>query len=93
MHLPPEKRMVAALIAAKSTAHAPVVATVSESQARAWRSLVAVDVILHPKIPTAAIPWSPRPGTRAIFAGRLTPEKGAAEAIDAAAEAGLSIDV
>src|SRR6185437_1483091 len=34
-----------------------------------------------------------RPGHGAVFAGRLSPEKGAAEAIDIACTAGLPIDV
>ncbi len=69
------------------------VAAVSVSQARAWRQVVAVDAILPPYVPTSTIPWSRTAGNGAVFAGRLSPEKGAAEAIDIARAAGVSIDV
>jgi glycosyltransferase involved in cell wall biosynthesis len=39
------------------------------------------------------VPWSDAAGDGAIFAGRLSPEKGAAEAIDIAQAAGVRIDV
>jgi glycosyltransferase involved in cell wall biosynthesis len=66
---------------------------VSRSQAGAWRRVVAVDAILPPLVPTRAIPWSPSAGEGAVFAGRLSPEKGASEAIEIAREAGVAIDV
>jgi glycosyltransferase involved in cell wall biosynthesis len=44
-------------------------------------------------VPTQAIGWSRDAGTGAVFAGRLSPEKGAAEAIDIARAAGVAIDV
>ena len=44
-------------------------------------------------MPTRVIPWSRAPGDGALFAGRLSPEKGAAEAIDIARAAGVPIDV
>ena len=39
------------------------------------------------------MPWSAAAGDGAIFAGRLSPEKGTAEAIDIAQAAGMRIDV
>jgi glycosyltransferase involved in cell wall biosynthesis len=69
------------------------VAVVSEFQASAWRRVVPVDAILPPYPPTRAIPWSDTAGPGALFAGRLSPEKGAAEAIDIAEAAGVPIDV
>ena len=39
------------------------------------------------------VPWSDTAGDGAVFAGRLSPEKGAAEAIDIARAAGVRIDV
>jgi glycosyltransferase involved in cell wall biosynthesis len=48
---------------------------------------------LLPAVPTGAIPWSPTPGHGAVFAGRLSPEKGVAEAIDIATAAGIPIDI
>src|SRR5436309_1949903 len=62
-------------------------------QASAWRRIVRVDAILPPYVPTHVIPWSREAGEGAIFAGRLSPEKGAAEAIDIARTAGVPIDV
>ena len=49
--------------------------------------------MLPPYIPTRSIPFAGTAAPRAVFAGRLTPEKGAAEAIDIARIAGLQIDV
>src|SRR5205814_1148272 len=72
---------------------APTVAGVSAFQASAWRRVIPVDAILPPHIPTRSIRWSPTAGENAVFAGRLSPEKGAAEAIEIALAAGIRIDV
>src|SRR6266581_2290670 len=48
---------------------------------------------LPPYPPTGLIPWSGTAAQGALFAGRLSPEKGAAEAIDIACAAGVPIDV
>jgi glycosyltransferase involved in cell wall biosynthesis len=93
LHLPPEPAVAAALRDAAASPRPPAVAVVSAFQARMWRSVVKVDAVLAPYVPTGAIPWSPAAGNGAIFAGRLSPEKGAAEAIDIARQAGLDIDV
>jgi glycosyltransferase involved in cell wall biosynthesis len=52
-----------------------------------------VDAVLPPLVPTAVIPFRAAAGAGAVYAGRLSPEKGAAEAIDIARAAGLPIDV
>lgn len=93
LHLPPEPSVVAALGQAAAGGEPPAVAAVSASQASAWRLVCSVDAILPPYVPTRSIPWSASPGAGAIFAGRLSPEKGTAEAIDIAVAAGLRIDV
>src|SRR6266568_3406151 len=93
LHLPPDEAVAAALRQAARSARPPAVATVSAFQASVWRRIVRVDAILPPYVPTRAIPWSPAPGDGAVFAGRLSPEKGAAEAIDIARAAGVPIDV
>ena len=93
LHLPPDQAVSAALGEAARRSRPPAVATVSDSQARAWRRVVPVDAILPPYPPTAVIPWAETAGQGALFAGRLSPEKGAAEAIDIARAAGLPIDV
>ena len=93
LHLPPDQAVTAALRRAGRNGGRPAVATVSQSQARAWRQAVRVDAILPPLVPTALIGWSRTAGVGAVFGGRLSPEKGAAEAIDIARAAGVPIDV
>jgi glycosyltransferase involved in cell wall biosynthesis len=93
LHLPPDNAVAAALHRAAGTDAPPTVAGVSEFQASAWRRVVPIDAILPPDVPTSLIDWSPGAGNRAVFAGRLSPEKGAAEAIDIARAAGVRIDV
>jgi UDP-glucose:tetrahydrobiopterin glucosyltransferase len=93
LHLPPDNSVSAALRQATRTSRPPSVAVVSRSQARAWRQFVPVDAILPPYPPTRSISWSETAGQSALFAGRLSPEKGAAEAIDIARAAALPIDI
>ncbi len=93
LHLPPDREVAGALRDAVGRDPAPVVACVSEAQADAWRRIIAVQEILPPFIPTSLIAFSPGPGDGAVFAGRLSPEKGAAQAIDIARAAGVAIDV
>ena len=93
LHLPPQAAVADALRHAARSWRAPTIAGVSASQARAWREVVSVDAILPPFIPTRLIRWSPSAGEGAVFAGRLSPEKGAIEAIEIARAAGVRIDV
>jgi len=93
LHLPPDDVVVAALRLAARSGRPPAIATVSAFQAKAWREMVPVDEVLLPTVPTGEIPWSPAAGNGAVFAGRLSPEKGVAEAIDIAGAAGVPIDV
>ena len=93
LHLPPGPAVAAALQHVRQGPRPPAVACVSASQAASWRRVTGVDTILPPYVPTGRIPWSPAPGHGAVFAGRLSPEKGAAQAIDIARAAGMSIDV
>ena len=93
LHLPPDERVAAALRYADRLDEPPSVAAVSAFQAAAWRRVVRVDAILPPLVPTASISWSRTAEGGALFAGRLSPEKGAAEAIDIACAAGVPIDV
>jgi glycosyltransferase involved in cell wall biosynthesis len=93
LHLPPDTAVSVALRQVAKCNRPPVVAVVSEFQASAWRRVVHVDAILPPYPRTEVIAWSGTPGQGAVFAGRLSPEKGAAEAIDIARDAGVPIDV
>jgi len=93
LHLPPDHRLAAALHEGWSSDRPPTVAAVSVSQAGAWRELTRIDLVLPNGVPTARIPWSETPGAGVVFAGRLSPEKGAAEAIDIAKAAGVRVDL
>jgi glycosyltransferase involved in cell wall biosynthesis len=93
LHLPPYQAVAAALRQAARRSRPPAVAAVSDFQAGAWRRIVPVDAILPPYPPTGVIPWSGTAGRGALYAGRLSPEKGTAEAIDIARAAGVPIDV
>ena len=93
LHLPPAAAVAAALGQARRDGARPTIACVSESQAAAWRTRVPVDALLPPYVPTRWIRFAATAAPGALFAGRLSPEKGAAEAIDIAAAAHLSIDV
>ena len=93
LHLPPERTVVDALRAAVRRQPATAVACVSDAQANAWRKAIGVDAILPPYIPTRRIPFSLAAGSGAVFAGRLSPEKGVAEAIAIARLAGVAIEI
>jgi len=93
LHLPPDQAVSAALRDVARGGRPPAVAVVSEFQARAWRRVIPVDAVLPPYPPTDVIAWSAAAGPGALFAGRLSPEKGPAEAIDIARAAGVPIDV
>jgi glycosyltransferase involved in cell wall biosynthesis len=93
LHLPPDAAIAAALRQAAQGSQPPAVACVSASQASIWRAVARVDAILPPFVPTRSVPWSDAAGDGVVFAGRLSPEKGAAEAIDIAQAAEARIDV
>jgi glycosyltransferase involved in cell wall biosynthesis len=93
LHLPPDQAVSAELRHLARHRRPPAVAAVSDFQATAWRRVVRVDATLPPYPATRVIPWSGTSGRGALFAGRLSPEKGAAEAIDIARAAGVPIDV
>jgi glycosyltransferase involved in cell wall biosynthesis len=87
VHLPPTPSVVAAL------EHHPqaTVACVSEHSATLWRKHVRVDAILRNGVPVDRIPWSSDSGNGLLYAGRFSPEKGAAESIAIALGAGCEI--
>jgi len=93
VHLPPEPEAAAALREALHSSPPAVVVGVSDAQARAWRSSVRFDRVIRIGIPVDRIPWSLRPGRGLLFAGRFSPDKGAAEAIEIARLAGEPIDL
>jgi glycosyltransferase involved in cell wall biosynthesis len=93
LHLPPEGSVIDAVRFAARAQRPPLVATVSPAQADAWGQCVDIDMVLRPGIATERIAWSVAAGTGVIFAGRLSPEKGALDAIAIARQAGMSIDL
>lgn len=93
LHLPPDVEVADALRQAAVGKTPPAVACVSAHQASSWRRVLPVDAILPPLVPTRSIRFSTRAGDGAVFAGRLSPEKGAAEAIEIAQAAGVRIDL
>jgi glycosyltransferase involved in cell wall biosynthesis len=93
LHLPPDAAVAEALRVAAKHDRPPTLAGVSAFQASAWREVVPLDAILPPHIPTRLMRWSPRAGDGAVFAGRLSREKGAVEAIEIALAARVRIDV
>jgi UDP-glucose:tetrahydrobiopterin glucosyltransferase len=93
LHLPPDPAVAAAIRTARDSPRPPRVAAVSASLAEAWSHLEPIDVILTNGVPTSRMPWSEAAGEGVVYAGRLSPEKGAAEAIAIARAAGLHIDM
>jgi len=93
LHLPPDATMAAALDQASRSANPPTIATVSTTAAAGWRRLTRVDVVLPNGVPVDQIPWSETGGGHLLFAGRFSPEKGAADAIAIARSADVPIDV
>ena len=93
IHLPPEPEAAEALREAHAAAEPAVVVGVSAAQERAWRPFVRFDRVIRDGVPVDRIPWSDRPGRGLVFAGRFSPDKGAAEAIEIARLAGEPIDL
>jgi len=74
-------RRVHALAVVDKGGSTPATCVVSEAQAREWRRVTRIDTVLSPFVPTARIPWTDRSGEGAVYAGRLSPDKGVAEAM------------
>lgn len=89
LHLPPSAAMVEALAARRPKVHAAVV---SEHQLRSWSAAgIPVDSMLPCGLPTEVMPFGDMPGDHLLFAGRLSPEKGALQAIAIAQAAGMPL--
>lgn len=91
LHLAPVDPVVVAAAARAERAGA-VLASVSDANARAWTAAGApVSEVLPNGIDVTAVPFSPKGGPSLLFAGRVSPEKGADVAIRAARRAGRPI--
>jgi UDP-glucose:tetrahydrobiopterin glucosyltransferase len=88
LHLPPQPEIADALRSTEAT-----VATPSEWMRSAWSEVARIDVVLRNGVPTDQIPFDPDGGDHVLFAGRISPEKGVREAIDAADSAGVRMKV
>ncbi len=93
LHLPPDPAMAAALNEALASAWPPTIAAVSASSAAGWQRLTRVHAVLRNGVPVDQVPWSKEAGRGLLFAGRFSPEKGAADAIAIAEQAELPIDL
>ena len=93
LHLPPDAPMAAALEQASRSPNPPTIATVSKSAATGWRQVARIDAVLPNGVPVDRIAWSETGGDRLLFAGRFSPEKGAAHAIAIARSADVPIDL
>jgi UDP-glucose:tetrahydrobiopterin glucosyltransferase len=93
LHLPPDAGMASAINEAFDSSNPPTVVAVSASSAAGWRELTRVDRVLRDGVPVDRISWSGDAGRGLIFAGRFSPEKGAADAIAIARRAGVPIDL
>jgi glycosyltransferase involved in cell wall biosynthesis len=93
LHLLPTTEMVAALASTRSRQPGCLVVCVSRAQERLWAPQVRIDRVVRNGVPVDRIPWSSSSGDVALFAGRLSPEKGPHLAMDLADQAGLPIIV
>jgi len=87
LHVPYDPVVAACLQEGAECTNPPVVAAISESQRAGWAAHLSIDAVLRPGVPVGRIPWSAQAGGALLFAGRLSPEKGALEAVEIAARA------
>ena len=90
VHLPPDEAVATALNDSRRSGTV-VVACVSGPHAESWSAHTKVDLVLRNGVPVDRIPWSAEADEGALFAGRFSPEKGAAEAIEIAKRAGTQL--
>lgn len=71
----------------------PWLVTVSQAAAATYRDICHIDAVIYNGIDVAAIPFGAASATEryALYAGRITPEKGVVDAIQIALEAGVRL--
>ncbi len=92
LHMAAFDPTISALLGALAPAHHPRVAgqpwlvTVSQACAATYQDICHIDAVIYNGIDIAAIPFGPQPAPEpyALFAGRITPEKGVVDAIEIA---------
>ena len=90
LHLGPDPEIASALAGVAGFAR---VVCVSEWLRGAWERTATVHAVIRNGVPVDRIPWSDEAGPAALCAGRLSPEKGVAEAIEIAIAADRPIVV
>jgi glycosyltransferase involved in cell wall biosynthesis len=92
LHLPPAPDVAEAV---RRTADARVaVITVSEAMRSAWAGVGVEARVIRNGVPVERIPWRRRgAGAGALFAGRLSPEKGALDALEIAGRARVPLTI
>jgi len=93
LHLPPHTGVAEAVRRATAAGAPFEVVTVSQAMRDAWGAEGVDAGVIRPGVPVGRVPWRDEPGAGALFAGRLSPEKGAPDAIEIAAEAGLPLTI
>jgi glycosyltransferase involved in cell wall biosynthesis len=91
LHLPPADDVAHAVRGAAGDGFGVV--TVSEAMRAAWAGVGVTAHVIRPGIPVPRIPWRAEPGRGVLFAGRLSPEKGALDAIAVASAAGEPLTI
>jgi glycosyltransferase involved in cell wall biosynthesis len=93
LHLPPTADVAATVREVARASMPPTVVTVSHTMHEAWRGAGVDARVIRNGVPVERIPWSASPGEGLVFAGRLSPEKGALDAIEIARIAELPLTI
>lgn len=78
---------------APRTRNQPWLVTVSQAAASSYHDICRIDAVIYNGLDVAAIPFGATPASDAyaLYAGRITPEKGVVDAIQIALEAGMRL--
>ena len=99
LHMAALDPIITATLATLAPAHLPRaprkpwLVTVSQACAATYHDACRIDAVIYNGLDLAAIPFgpTPAPNTYALFAGRITPEKGVEDAIQIALAAGMRL--
>ena len=93
LHLPPDSAVAGAVGRALAGGGPLAVVTVSEAMRSAWAAAGVGARVIRPGVPIERIPWRAGSSRGVLFAGRLSPEKGALDAIAIATDAGMPLTI
>ena len=91
LHLPPDAAVAGAVGRAVAGGGPHAVVTVSEAMRSAWAAAGVGARVIRPGVPVERIPWRAESSRGVLFAGRLSPEKGALDGIAIATGAGMPL--